>query len=82
VDASRGKLISCIETIRFRGGDDADENLLVLCFVCHHRLQPCTTGCGRWAKKPNRLCRHCSMRRRLEELYPDLSWEEIKRRLR
>ena len=64
-----------------RGGDDADENLLVLCFVCHHRLQPCMTGCGRWAKKPNRLCRHCAMRRRLEERYPDDSWEDIKRKL-
>lgn len=64
-----------------RGGDDADENLLVLCFACHHRLQPCATGCGRWAKKPSRLCRHCKMRRQLEELYPDDSWDEIKRRL-
>jgi len=64
-----------------RGGDDDERNLLVLCFACHHHLQPCGTGCGRWAKKPNRLCRHCAMRKRLEELYPDESWEEIKRRL-
>ena len=62
-----------------RGGDDSDANLLVLCFACHHRLQPCATGCGGWAKKPNRLCRHCKLRRQLEELYPDRSWEEIKR---
>lgn len=65
----------------FRGGDDAEENLLVLCFVCHHHLQPCATGCGRWAKKPRRLCRHCAIRKRLEELYPGESWDEIKRRL-
>ena len=65
----------------FRGGDDDERNLLVLCFVCHHHLQPCATGCGRWAKKPNRLCRHCAMRRRLEDLYPDDSWDEIKRRI-
>jgi hypothetical protein len=65
----------------FRGGDDDEANLLVLCFVCHHRLQPCATGCGRWAKKPRRLCRHCAMRRRLEELYPGDPWDDIKRRL-
>jgi HNH endonuclease len=65
----------------FRGGDDDERNLLVLCFACHHHLQPCATGCGRWAKKPNRLCRHCAMRRRLEDLYPNDSWDEIKRRI-
>ena len=65
----------------FRGGDDAEANLLVLCFVCHHHLQPCATGCGRWAKKPRLLCRHCTMRKRLEELYPGESWEQIKGRL-
>jgi 5-methylcytosine-specific restriction endonuclease McrA len=65
----------------FRGGDDSEANLLVLCFACHHRLQPCATGCGRWAKKPNRLCRFCALRARLEELYPDASWKEIKQRM-
>jgi hypothetical protein len=64
-----------------RGGDDDERNLLVLCYPCHHHLQPCATGCGRWAKKPHRLCRHCAMRKRLQELYPGDSWEEIKRRL-
>lgn len=64
-----------------RGGDDSEANLRVLCFACHHRLQPCATGCGRWAKKPSRLCRHCAMRRRLEERYPTDSWEEIKLRM-
>jgi hypothetical protein len=64
-----------------RGGDDAESNLLVLCFACHHHLQPCATGCGRWAKKPKRLCRFCAMRKRLEELYRDASWEEIKLRM-
>ena len=63
-----------------RGGSDDESNLLVLCFACHHRLQPCATGCGRWAKKPRRLCGHCDMRRRLEERYPELSWDEIKLR--
>jgi hypothetical protein len=65
----------------FRGGSDDEKNLLVLCFACHHHLQPCVTGCGRWAKKPNRLCRHCAMRRRLEDLYPGETWESIKARL-
>jgi HNH endonuclease len=51
----------------FRGGSDDEKNLLVLCFACHHHLQPCASGCGRWAKKPNRLCTHCRMGRRLEE---------------
>jgi hypothetical protein len=64
-----------------RGGDDAQENLLVLCFACHHHLRPCATGCGRWAKKPAALCRHCETRRRLESLYPSSTWEEIKARL-
>ena len=52
-----------------RGGDDSDENLLVLCFACHHHLQPCVRGCGHWTKKPNTVCRHCWTRDRLEELY-------------
>jgi hypothetical protein len=65
----------------FRGGDDDEANLLVLCFVCHHHLQPCLTGCGRWAKKPRRLCRFCEMRRQLEDLYPGETWEGIKQRI-
>lgn len=52
----------------FRGGDDSEANLAVLCFVCHHHLQPCADGCGRWAKKPHTLCRRCATERRLEEL--------------
>jgi hypothetical protein len=63
-----------------RGGDDSEDNLLVLCFACHHHLQPCATGCGRWAKKPARLCARCEVRRRLEVIYPSLSWEQIKAR--
>ena len=63
-----------------RGGDDSDGNLLVLCFACHHHLQPCASGCGRWAKKPARLCRYCRLRRQLQDLYPALSWEDIKSR--
>ena len=61
-----------------RGGDDDPANLMVLCIACHHHLRPCATGCGRWAKRPARLCRHCETRRRLEHLYPTSSWEEIK----
>lgn len=52
-----------------RGGDDSDANLLVLCIACHHQLQPCSMGCGRWTKKPNKVCRHCWTQRRLRELY-------------
>ncbi|HEV2477637.1 MAG TPA: HNH endonuclease signature motif containing protein, partial [Candidatus Dormibacteraeota bacterium] len=52
-----------------RGGDDSDENLLVLCFACHHHLQPCARGCGHWTKKPNTVCRHCWTQERLNELY-------------
>jgi len=65
----------------FRGGDDSEENLRVLCFACHHHLQPCATGCGLWAKKPRRLCRHCATRSQLEARYPEAGWEEIKARL-
>ncbi|HYM67183.1 MAG TPA: HNH endonuclease signature motif containing protein [Patescibacteria group bacterium] len=65
----------------FRGGDDDERNLMVLCFACHHHLQPCATGCGRWAKKPATLCRHCETRRSLEALYPSSSWQDIKARI-
>ena len=51
-----------------RGGDDSEANLLVLCFACHHHVQPCANACGRWVKKPHRICRHCQTMRRLEEL--------------
>lgn len=54
-----------------RGGDDSDANLLVLCFACHHHLQPCARGCGHWTKKPNTVCRHCWTRARLDELYAE-----------
>ena len=64
-----------------RGGDDRESNLRVLCFACHHHLRPCATGCGGWAKRPARLCRHCETRRRLEAMHPDLGWEEVKRRV-
>ena len=63
-----------------RGGDDGESNLMVLCFACHHHVQPCATGCGGWAKKPRTVCRSCVTRRSLEELLPDLTWEEIKSR--
>jgi len=51
-----------------RGGHDGEHNLMVLCFACHHHLQPCSAGCGRWAKKPATLCARCLTSRRLEEL--------------
>ena len=54
-----------------RGGDDSEENLLVLCFACHHHVQPCAEGCGRWTRKPSTICRHCRTQRRLEELYAE-----------
>jgi hypothetical protein len=54
-----------------RGGDDSDENLLVLCFACHHHLQPCARACGHWTKKPNTVCRHCWTQERLNELYAE-----------
>ena len=63
-----------------RGGDDREENLQVLCFACHHRVQPCMTGCGAWASKRFGICRNCQTRRWLEELMPEASWDEIKRR--
>ena len=60
-----------------RGGDDSDPNLLVLCFACHHHLQPCARGCGRWTKKPNAVCRHCWTQERLGEL--QLEWRRSTR---
>jgi HNH endonuclease len=63
-----------------QGGDDGESNLMVLCFACHHHVQPCATGCGGWAKKPRAVCRNCVTRRSLEELIPDATWEEIKAR--
>src|SRR5437773_2541746 len=62
------------------GGAIRAENLTVLCFACHHHVQPCATGCGGWAKKPRTVCRNCLTRRSLEELFPDSTWEEIKAR--
>jgi HNH endonuclease len=63
-----------------QGGDDGENNLQVLCFVCHHHLQPCATGCGAWAKKRSGICRNCEIRSRLEQLTPSASWEQIKAR--
>ena len=63
-----------------QGGDDREENLQVLCFACHHRLQPCATGCGAWASKRFGICRNCQMRRLLESLMPGATWEDIKAR--
>lgn len=51
-----------------RGGDDSEANLLVLCFACHHQVQPCANACGHWVKKPHRVCRHCLTQQRLDEL--------------
>ena len=61
-----------------QGGDDGEDNLLVLCFACHHDLQPCGSGCGSWAKRKAVLCRHCQTRRRLQDLFPSATWDEIK----
>ena len=63
-----------------QGGDDSEENLQVLCFACHHRLQPCATGCGAWASKRVGVCRNCQMRKALERLMPEATWEEVKAR--
>jgi len=63
-----------------KGGDDREENLQVLCFACHHRLQPCSTGCGAWAGKRFGVCRHCQTRASLEQLLPDATWDQIKLR--
>jgi hypothetical protein len=51
-----------------QGGHDREDNLMVLCFACHHHLQSCAAGCGGWAKKPATVCRRCLTRQRLEEL--------------
>lgn len=60
-----------------QGGDDSEANLMVLCFACHHHLQPCSEGCGRWAKKPATVCNRCRLQRRLEDVYAGMSWDEI-----
>lgn len=60
-----------------QGGDDSEANLMVLCIACHHHLQPCATGCGRWAKKPSTMCSRCRLRQKLEHVYPALTWDEI-----
>ena len=62
------------------GGDDRGDNLQVLCFACHHRLQRCATGCGAWASKRLGVCRHCLTRHSLELLMPDATWHDIKAR--
>ena len=62
-----------------QGGDDREENLQVLCFACHHLLQPCVTGCGAWAgRRSGGVCRNCQTRRALEMLMPSATWDEIK----
>lgn len=63
-----------------QGGDDSEQNLQVLCFACHHHLQPCATGCGAWANKRFGVCHNCQMRRSLERLMPGATWDEIKAR--
>ncbi len=63
-----------------QGGDDSDANLQVLCFACHHHLQPCITGCGAWANKRFGVCHNCQMRATLEQLMPGATWDEIKAR--
>jgi hypothetical protein len=63
-----------------QGGDDRDENLQVLCFACHHHLQPCASGCGAWASRRSGLCHNCQMRRSLEQLMPGATWDEVKAR--
>jgi len=62
-----------------QGGDDGEENLQVLCFACHHQLQPCVTGCGAWAgRRSGGMCRNCQTRRALGLLLPGATWDEIK----
>jgi hypothetical protein len=55
-----------------QGGSDHEANLLVLCFACHHHLQPCASGCGRWTKKPRTICRQCRTEQLLKELVAPL----------
>ena len=62
------------------GGHDGADNLQVLCFACHRNLQRCQTGCGGWAKKTRGVCQNCLTRKRLEDLMPDATWDEIKAR--
>jgi len=62
------------------GGDDREDNLQVLCFACHHRLQRCATGCGAWAGKRLGVCQNCLTRHALERLLPDATWHDIKAR--
>jgi len=63
-----------------QGGSDDEANLQVLCFACHHVLQPCNTGCGAWASKKRGICHNCQMRAQLERLMPGATWDEIKAR--
>jgi len=63
-----------------QGGSDAESNLQVLCFPCHHVLQPCITGCGAWAGKRRGICQNCQTRHDLEQLMPEATWAEIKAR--
>src|SRR5260370_2055108 len=53
-----------------RGGDDGEDNLQVLCFACHHHLQPCATGCGAWAGKRFGTCRNWQTPPALAQLMP------------
>jgi len=63
-----------------RGGADGEDNLQVLCFACHHQLEPCKTGCGAWAGRRFGICPNCRMRKLLEQAMPDATWDEIKTR--
>jgi 5-methylcytosine-specific restriction endonuclease McrA len=62
------------------GGHDGEENLQVLCFACHRNLQRCATGCGALANRARGVCQNCLIRKRLEDLLPEATWEEIKAR--
>lgn len=62
------------------GGHDGQENLQVLCFACHRDLRPCITGCGAWTRRRTGLCQYCLTRKLLEDLIPQATWEDIKRR--
>lgn len=63
-----------------QGGHDGMDNLEVLCFACHRRLQRCVSGCGAWAGKARGVCQNCLVRQRLQALIPDATWDEIKAR--